>query len=39
MAEAFGGTEGPKKSCAYGLVYVNKEIAASQEQLSFAEYN
>jgi hypothetical protein len=39
MTEAFGGTEGPRQSCAYGLVYVNREIAASQEQHTFAEYN
>ena len=39
MAEAFGGLEGPRQACAYGLVYVNQEIASSQEQLSFAEYN
>jgi len=31
MVEAFGGQEGPRQACAYGLVYVNRETAASQE--------
>jgi ubiquitin carboxyl-terminal hydrolase 25/28 len=35
--ESFGGNG--KKSCAYGLIYVNNDIAIQQNQMSLLEYN
>lgn len=35
--ESFG--DNAKKSCAYGLIYVDKDITAKQELLSFNQFN
>lgn len=39
MQESFGDPSLKHKRCAYGLIYVNKDILQSQQGLNLSEYN